>query len=416
MNIAKVIIESGAIKKLPAILNESSITGPLLLVADNHTYRVAGEAVGRLLVSSGFQLRESILNRREALIPDEKALGEILAATDPGIVALVSVGSGSITDLTRYTAYQLGKPFIAVATAPSMDGYASPVAALTINGYKRTMNAKPPVAIIADLDILSKAPPEMIRSGFGDLLGKYTSLADWKLSSLITGEGYSEEIAAGVREMVDKTVAGFQGEITGVETIRNLTQGLIVSGEAMLEWGNSRPASGAEHHLAHFWEMQAALAGRKCRLHGIKVGAATVLVVEIYQRVFGLEMTELKKRIALYRSEPKADYIARIHKAYGPLAGDVLASLQESYLDPEKRIARQERILVNWEEMRSWVKTNLPTSAQVKKILHEIGAPVLASNIGVNRMLLGRSLMNAKEIRDRYTVFRLAEDIAYIIP
>lgn len=412
MHIAKVIIENGAIQKLPEILNESSITGPLLLVADNHTYRVAGEAVERLLVSSGFQLRESILNRSKALVPDEKALGEILAAMEPGIQALVSVGSGSITDLTRYIAYQLGKPFLAVATAPSMDGYASPVAALTINGYKRTMKANPPLAIIADLDILSKAPPEMIRSGFGDLLGKYTSLADWKLSSLITGEGYSEEIAATVREMVYKTVAGFKGEITGGETIRNLIQGLIVSGEAMLEWGNSRPASGAEHHLAHFWEMRAALAGRKSRLHGIKVGVATVLVVEIYQRLFNLELTELKKRIALYRSEPKAGYIARIRKAYGPLAGDILADLKASYSDPEKRTKRQEKILAHWEEMRFWVKTNLPTPAQVKKILREIGAPVLPNHIEVNRMLLKESLVNAKEIRDRYTVFRLAEDIS----
>lgn len=415
MNIAEVIVEKGAIQKLPALLNEFSITSPLLLVADNHTYRVAGEAVEQLLISGGFQLRKSVLNRREVLIPDEKALGEILIGMDPGIGALVAVGSGSINDLTRYIAYQFNKPFFTVATAPSMDGYASPVAPLTINGYKRTMIAKPPVAIIVDLDILTQAPPEMIRSGFGDLLGKYTSLADWKLSSLITGEGYSEEIASKVREMVDRTVAGFRGEITGAKTIRNLTQGLIVSGEAMLAWGNSRPASGAEHHLAHFWEMKAALAGRKCRLHGIKVGVATVLVADTYQRVFDMEMVELKKRIALYRPERKTDYIARIRKAYGPLAGDVLADLKESYLDPEKRTARQERILANWEEMRSWVKMNLPTSEQVKNLLYEIGAPVFPRNIGVNRLLLGKSLVNAKEIRERYTVFRLAQDISYIV-
>jgi glycerol-1-phosphate dehydrogenase [NAD(P)+] len=415
MNIAKVIIEPGAIKEIPGLLHQLSIAGPLLMVSDHHTHQVAGENIGQRLQSSGFQVRKSVLHRREVLVPDEKALGEILAMVEPGITALVAVGSGSINDLTRYIAYQLNKPFLAVATAPSMDGYASPVAALTIHGYKRTMNAKPPMAIIADLDILTQAPLEMIRSGFGDLLGKYTALADWKLSALITGEDYSEAIAAKVRETVERTVAGFQGEIRSMETIRNLTEGLITSGEAMLSWGNSRPASGAEHHLAHFWEMKAALLGRKCRLHGIKVGVATVLVTELYQRLVGFDTAELKRRIANSRVERKPDYTARIGKAFGPLAGDVLADLKESYLDPVKRSARQERILMHWEEIRSWITRNLPTDTQVKKLLHEIGAPVFPKNIGVNRFLLTESLENAKEIRERYTVFRLAEDISFLV-
>lgn len=416
MNITRIIVENGAIQKLPAILAEFFITGHVMLVADNRTYPAAGEAVRKILTAHGYQVRELVLKRREALIPDERTLGEILAVMELEIEAFIAVGSGSINDLTRFIAYQLNKPFFAVATAPSMDGYASPVAALTINGFKRTMTAKPPVAIIADLDILSQAPPEMIRSGFGDLLGKYTSLADWKLSSLITGESYSEEIASMVRVAVDQTVAGFQGEFSGVETIRNLTQGLIVSGEAMLRWGNSRPASGAEHHLAHFWEMKAALLGRKCRLHGIKVGVATVVVAGIYHRIFRLDMTELKQRIARYRPERKADYTARIRKAYGPLAGEVLADLKESFLDPEKRAGRQERILANWEEIRSWVEINVPTPVRIQKLLYKTGVPVFPRNIGINRVLLRESLKNAKEIRERYTVFRLAEDISFLIP
>lgn len=413
MNIVKIMVEQGAIQKIPALLREFSISGPIMLVADHHTYRVAGEYVRQLLESEGVPVRESVLNRRKDLVPDERALGEILAVVEPEIEALLAVGSGSITDLTRFIAYQLNKPLIAIATAPSMDGYASPVAALTINGYKRTMNAKPPAAIIADLDIVTKAPPEMIRSGFGDLIGKYTSLADWKLSSVITGEGYSEAIAAKVRETVDRTVAGFQGEIHSVETIRNLTEGLIVSGEAMLLWGNSRPASGAEHHLAHFWEMKAALLGRKCRLHGIKVGVATVIVAGIYQRIFGLDLPKLKQRIARRRPEPKATYRARIRKAYGPLAGEVLADLKECYLDPEKQNDRQERIIDNWEAMRTWVAENVPDPAEINRWLQKIGAPVFPGNIGVNRMMLQESLENAKEIRERYTVFRLAEDISF---
>ena len=416
MNIKKVIIENGAIQKLPMVLNELAVTGSILLVADNRTYRVAGELVKQFLVKDGFQLREAVLDRDAELIPDEKALGEILIGMEPGIEVLVAVGSGSITDLTRLIAYRFGKPFIAVPTAPSMDGYASPVAALTINGYKQTLNAKPPVAIIADPDILAKAPVEMIRSGFGDLLGKYTALADWKLSSIINGEAYSEEIAAKVRMTVDQTVADLQGTITSPETIRNLMDGLIVSGEAMLAWGNSRPASGAEHHLAHFWEMsragaQATLTGKKYPAHGIKVGVATILAAGIYHWLFNLELTELKRHIAQYRPEPEASFRARIHRVYGPLAGDILNNLKGCYQDRKARAARQERIVANWKSMGIWVKDRLPAPERLRELLSQTGAPVEPSEIGVQPEMVTLALQNAKELRERYTVFRLAEDI-----
>ncbi|MGD9153934.1 MAG: sn-glycerol-1-phosphate dehydrogenase [Bacillota bacterium] len=407
------IIDAHGLDLLTQIVKDLNIKGKLLLVADDRTYAAAGGRVAGILKAAGFSLTECILHRSESLVPDESALGELLVKVEQDTGLLVAVGSGSITDLTRYLSYKLQKPFMAVSTAPSMDGYASSVAPLTLRGFKQTFPAVAPVAIIGDTGILAKAPPEMIRAGFGDLLGKYTSLADWKLSSIITEEAFSGEIAALVRVTADRTAASLSGSVSDPALVANLTEALIASGEAMQRWGNSRPASGAEHHLAHFWEMQAALNGTKRHLHGTKVGVAVIIVAKIYQQLLALDRCQVAELIARRKPETEAEYALRVQKAYGPLAGDVLSDLKGLYLDPVTRAARQRRILSNWEPLRDWVRTNLPTPEKLREWLLQAGAAVTVGEIGVTEEMRQLSLQNAKEVRSRYTVFRLAEDIGW---
>jgi glycerol-1-phosphate dehydrogenase [NAD(P)+] len=409
----KKIIKDNAIVLLPVILKDISSGGDILLIADNRTYEAAGEGVDKVLVSNGFRVKTCLLQRKESLIPDEQALGEILVAMEPGIEVLFAVGSGSITDLTRYVSSKLNKQFIAVPTAPSMDGYASSVAPLTIHGFKQTLPAVSPVAIVADIGVLAGAPREMILAGIGDLLGKYTSLADWKLGSIINGESYSQEIATEVRSTLDQMIAGLSSGISDPVLIHNLMEALLVSGAAMQQWGNSRPASGSEHHLAHFWEMQAALAGKKSHLHGTKVGVAVILIAGIYHRLFDLDIEQVKELIKRSTAEKEEGFTARVKKVYGPLASDVFVDLKGLYLDQEKRTARQLRIVENWELMKSWVKANLPTAGQIKNLMLRIGAPVEPGEIGVDEAMVRLAFQNAKEVRPRYTILRLAEDIGW---
>jgi glycerol-1-phosphate dehydrogenase [NAD(P)+] len=409
----KVVIEENAIQILPAVLHDLSETEKVLLIADNNTYRIMGARVKQSLISAGFIVQEIILQSNGQLVPDEKALGEILIKMESDIGVLVSVGSGSITDLTRYISYKFGKSFVAVATAPSMDGYASSVAPLTINGFKQTLTAVPPNAIFAEPAILAAAPKEMILAGFGDLLGKYTSLADWQLSQIINQEKYSDEIAAMVRSAVDKTVVHFDNPITDQNLIKNLTEALIISGEAILQWGNSRPASGAEHHMAHFWEMQDALLGRKNHLHGTKVGIAVILVAEVYHQLFKLDIEEVKQLIDESKPETELEYNQRIKRVYGVLADDILADLKGYYLDLEKRADRQRMILKNWESLQAWVNQYVPSGEKIREFMVRAGAPVDAEQIDVDAEMLHMALENAKEVRTRYTVFRLAEDIGW---
>lgn len=409
----KTIIEADALQQLPCILSDFS--GKALLVADQNTYSVVGVRVGAILREAGFPYQEVVLQRSQALVPDEGSLTEIQAEISPDTGFLLAIGSGTITDLTRFTSFKAKKPFIAIPTAPSMDGYASPVAALTLKGFKQTVPAAPPVAIIADLAILKQAPSVMIQAGLGDLLGKYTALADWELGRIIEDEAYSSPIAATVRNVVERAVQSFKN-VSLEQKITDLTKALIMSGEAMLAWGNSRPASGGEHHLAHYWEMEAALKGKVSHLHGIKVGVATLIVSDYYHRLFNLPLKEVEQYISLYRNESETDYQNRIKTVFGPLATSIRSDLKGYYQDPLLRQKRQTKIRTNWPILKEWVYKNIPAPEQIKSILEQAGASTSSQAIGINTAELELALQNAKEVRKRYTVFRLAEDLGWKLP
>lgn len=327
----KTIIETNALQQLPRFLSDRS--GKALIVADQNTHLIAGVQVGAVLREAGLAYQEIVLQRPQPLVPDEQALAEIQEIISPDIGVLLAVGSGTITDLTRFAGFKAGIPFISLPTAPSMDGYASPVVALTLKGFKQTLSAAPPIAIIADIGILKHAPSVMVQAGLGDLLGKYTSLADWELGRIIEGEDYSPQIAGQVRDAVDRVVCSITNNVSSEEKITNLITALIISGEAMLAWGNSRPASGGEHHLAHYWEMEAALKGKDDHPHGIKVGIATVIVSDYYHRLSDLTIKEVEECVSNNRYESDTEYRNRIKTVFGPLAEIILSDLNGYYCD-----------------------------------------------------------------------------------
>ena len=164
-----------------------------------------------------------------------------------------------------------------------MDGFVSNVAAMTWKGLKKTVPAVAPLAVFADTDIFAHAPRRLTASGVSDLLGKYICLADWKIASLLTGEYICSEIIE-MEEKALKTVCScVKGIASGEpEDCEKLMYALILSGLAMQMVGNSRPASCAEHHLSHLWEMEV-VNGPLDALHGEKVSVGTLLV-DVYKR------------------------------------------------------------------------------------------------------------------------------------
>lgn len=257
----------------------------LFLMADTTTYEILGRHVEKLLLGSGCNLKTFVFETNNLhLVPDERALGRLAVEVKKDTDLIITVGSGVLNDLAKFTSYKAGIPYIVVATAPSMDGYASVVSPFIIGGVKITCEGKYPYAIIGDTGILKEAPMEMLQAGFGDIIGKLTALADWELAREKGKEGYCETIAQLVRDALNKCIDNVNG-IAGRDknAIEYLMEGLILSGITIGLYGDSRPASGSEHSFAHYWDMDAVSMGKSHPLHGISVGVGTVVISCIYE-------------------------------------------------------------------------------------------------------------------------------------
>lgn len=345
VDIQAIRVGSGVIQELPGVLRDLGASH-IFLVADNYTYEAAGRQVEQLLDQAGLAYHKRVFQTETPLVPNEYALGSVLAAMTSQDDMLLAVGSGTLNDVTKYVSARTGVPYVIAATAPSMDGYASTVAPTILDGFKTTLPAVYPAAIVADVDILKDAPMPMLTAGFGDIIGKFTSLADWRLSHQLNGEYYCPEVAGVIEAAVETCAANAQALAQREpQAIQAVTEALILSGLAMGMVGVSRPASGAEHQMAHYWEMDALRRGEEHPLHGNAVGVGTVLAASLY--------------------EMAAEYLPQGFAA--PDKGQILACLQAagSCADPKE--------------------------------------------LGIRRELCLESLLHAMELRDRFTVQKLLE-------
>lgn len=345
VDIQAIRVGSGVMQELPGILRDLGASH-IFLVADNYTYEAAGRQVEQLLDQAGLSYHKRVFQTETPLVPNEYALGSVLAAMTSQDDMLLAVGSGTLNDVTKYVSARTGIPYVIAATAPSMDGYASTVVPTILDGFKTTLPAVYPAAIVADVDILKDAPMPMLTAGFGDIIGKFTSLADWRLSHQLNGEYYCPEVAGVIEAAVETCAANAQALAQREpQAIQAVTEALILSGLAMGMVGVSRPASGAEHQMAHYWEMDALRRGEEHPLHGNAVGVGTVLAASLY--------------------EMAAEYLPQGFAA--PDKGQILACLQAagSCADPKE--------------------------------------------LGIRRELCLESLLHAMELRDRFTVQKLLE-------
>ncbi len=282
---------SGAIEKITEILKDYS---RIYVVADENTFPVAGVRVEEILKACGKHHATLVL--KGDVLPNAETLGNVLLyASDLAAKAnpfgaclmpdfILAVGSGTLNDVSRLTSYRLGLPYGIVATAPSMDGYASAGSPILHDGTKTTIQATTPKFIIGDLDILTQAPWEMMLAGIGDMFGKYVGILDWELARDKTGEFFCEKIASDVLDATNKCLESAENlQSRSAETVKNVMEGFLVTGLGMAYVGNSRPASGSEHIIAHAWEVFAIERGEKPSLHGLEVCEGTRLVAMIYE-------------------------------------------------------------------------------------------------------------------------------------
>lgn len=411
--IDKIVIGKGVLQQIPEILRELQCKNPLL-VADTNTFQAVGKRVAGLMKQTGLAFESLVYQREGDLVPDEIAIGQLEDNLGPNTDLIVAVGAGVINDLAKYVSARRGIPFMIIATAPSMDGFASDVAALILDGLKTSPVAPPARVIIGDTEVLRNAPLEMIRAGLGDMLGKYSSLKDWKLSHLLFGEYYCETVAALVRFSVQKCIANIHGyENRDEAAVQSLMEGLTLSGIAMSFIGNSRPASGSEHHISHFWEMMFLQRGKPAVLHGIKVGITALAANRVAAFLAGqaIDFDQAVQNADQFDESNWEQTVVRLFQTAAPaVLKQSLEYNRNSLIERLKRIAA---IQLHWTEIVSLLQEK-PSAEELKEVLTVVGAPVSPDLIGVDDEIVSNSIIYAKEIRNRYTVLQLAWDLGLI--
>lgn len=349
MSIEKLIMGKGVLPRICEIA-EPFRNGKILMVSDNHTYDAAGEKVLELLEGDEFQVKNLILDSGDGiLIPDESVVGKVLLNVERETNLLIGVGSGSINDTVKYISSRTKIPYVIVCTAPSMDGYVADGAPLILEGRKISFEATLPYGVLGDTDIMKHAPQRMIQAGFGDVLGKLTALADWKLAKELNGDYYCETCVTLVERALLKVISRVDGLAKREdEAILFLIEALNLTGVAMGLLGISRPASGAEHMLSHYWEMDFIAKGKFPELHGIKVGIATPIIAEI----FDIMKDDIPKEIM--EDAPQKEYC--------------------------------------------------------EDLLRRVEAPVSPREIGIDRELFYQSILKGNTVRNRYSILQLAVD------
>ncbi len=349
LNIHDICIKENAIKELDRIISPFK-DKKIFIFSDTNTFNAAGKITLNELDKNNYNYKNFIIETGEKiLIPDEKILGRLFMEIDNDTKLIIAIGSGTINDIGKFLSVKTGIPYIIICTAPSMDGYASDGAPLICNGMKISFNATLAYAIVGDINIMKNAPMKLIRAGYGDIIGKITALIDWKLSKEINDEYYCETCIKLTKEAVQKTLDNAKKlKDRDENAIKYLIEALTLTGVAMGLVGVSRPASGAEHMLSHYWEVDFIKNNKFPELHGIKVGIATPIV---------LKMFYLLKDI---------------------LPKDILK--------------------------------NAYTPKDIENMLKMTNNPVSPKDIGIDKELFYESMLNCYKIRERYSIFKFALD------
>ncbi len=386
----------------------------ICMVVDRITKEVLGNRVGELLTKSGHRIRwceipdDDHTRRPHA---DEHTL-QFVENCLRGCGMAVAVGSGTVSDLTKLGTWRNHIPYLAIPTAPSMNGYTSAIAALSIKGVKRTLPCHQPVAVLADVEIISKAPKELILSGLGDLESKPTACADFRLAGLIRKDYYCripEEVVMHAEAKVADAAAGIgEGD---TQALGWLMEALLLSGISMKLAGSSGPASGAEHLISHFWDMTAGYENRQEGWHGSQVGVATIVTATLYDHLRLVDPNKLDWDRLAVGALPREQVLRHIEEIFGELGAEVSTEYVSKYLAPPEHEHEIRHIRQEWDAIWNNLSDVLRPGERVRSVLHAAGAPTSMKEIGLEPGHLKKALHAAHYIRSRFTVLDFARQL-----
>jgi glycerol-1-phosphate dehydrogenase [NAD(P)+] len=410
----RVVIGAGALDTVEETFAQCFEHASAVVIADENTFAAAGQAVHERLFAAGRVLESPIVfPRAPALYADFE---NVLALEDQlrnfDAIPLV-VGSGTLNDITKLAAHRSGRQYMCVGTAASMDGYTAFGAAITKDGFKQTMACPAPRALLADLDVLARAPSQMNATGYGDLLGKVTAGADWVLADALEIEQIDPRAWPLVQDSLrDWTARPDLLHAGDRQTIAHLFEGLIMAGVAMQISASSRPASGSEHRFSHLWEMQALGHGYPAIPHGFKVGIGSIAAAALYERLLMHDMRALDLDALCHAWPSRAEVERMVRQGHDipQLAENAVAESLDKYITSQQLRARLTLIQERWPAIRAKLEAQLMTADQLRGLLTAAGCPTDPAAIGITITQLRESYWLARTIRSRYTVLDLANE------
>jgi glycerol-1-phosphate dehydrogenase [NAD(P)+] len=325
LGLGQVVTGAGAVDGLAGAAGGLGRPGGEAVVLAAATPMSAGgrdlRAVVEAALGAGFTVRWVVVGPAapaDGLVHADEPTVAAAAAATAGADCVVTVGSGTVTDIGKAAAPG-GTPLVAVQTATSVNGYADPFSVLLRRGVKRTTASRWPDALVIDPDVLRDAPPDLNRAGAGDLMAMFTANADWYLASAVLGppppgpdpgDGndpsshpgdppYHPAVAGLVRARGPRLLAlaaGLGSDATpapaaarpGPGPLAELAGLLTLSGIAMGVAGTTAPASGMEHAISHLLEMAATARGEPASFHGTQVGVASIVAARTWAQVLRL--------------------------------------------------------------------------------------------------------------------------------
>ncbi len=377
--------------------------GPrLAIVSDPATHEVLGAHLERTLAGLGTVTSVMLDREPQADAETVAALRRACASAD----ALVAVGSGTINDVCKYAAARDGKPYVVFATAPSMNGYTSMNAAITVDGHKRSLPAATPVGVFMDLEVMAAAPARMIRAGLGDSLCRPTAQADWLLSHHLIGTPYRSAPFAMLAEdesiLFDAPEALLRGDL---DAMRALARTLVLSGLGMTVCNGSHPASQGEHLVSHYIEMFSPQ-GRPNYFHGEQVAVATLTMARIQEEMLAAGPPK-------FQPSPMTE-AELVHRLGPELGASCWKEFRPKRMTPETAQSMAERVVETWIELCRSIGATSIAAERLASIIKRAGGPTTPADIGLPPTFYAGAVRNARFLRDRYTFLDLADDSGYL--
>jgi glycerol-1-phosphate dehydrogenase [NAD(P)+] len=408
-NVAEVRIGRGVVAEAAA-LYARHFTGPACLMADERGWAAAGPQVEASLTAAGIACRRHVIPAHPRPKPTVDLADSMRAALRPGETP-VAVGSGVMNDVVKYAAFGAGTPYLCVATAASMDGYTSAGAPLSEKGFKKTIACRPAKALLADLDIIAAAPAEMTGWGYGDLAGKVPAGGDWIIADALGIEPVDDVAWPMVQDGLegwlsqpDRIAAGDRDAIEG------LFRGLTIVGLAMEVHGSSRPASGADHQIAHLWEMDDLHHRGERVSHGACVAAGTMATLRMYDWLLARDTLAIDP--ARLSGVSLTEKEAEVLRLFGPgeIGDRAMTETRLKHVEGTAMQARLTRVHKVWPELSTRLRARLWTADRMASHLSRAGSAVSAADIGVDDPYLYRTILKARFLRSRYTVLDLLDE------